>query len=93
MLQESNEDLKARRESLLDEVSHLKRDLELSSSERKQEEGAQSELAKENERLRQTIAEMVRCYLDMIDPFESIFTVDAFSRASLLETAKSSRKL
>ena len=51
--------MKARRESLLDEVSHLKRDLELSSSERKQEEGHQTALAEENERMRQTISEMV----------------------------------
>lgn len=52
--------MKARRESLLDEVSHLKRDLELSSTERKQQEGSQSELLKENEELRQTVAEMVK---------------------------------
>jgi len=37
-LQVVNEDMKTQQENLLDEISHLKKDMELSSSERKQDE-------------------------------------------------------
>ena len=38
----------------MDEICHLKKDLELSSSERKQNEGSQLEVEKENEQLIQS---------------------------------------
>ncbi|KAK4016551.1 hypothetical protein OUZ56_031508 [Daphnia magna] len=57
-LQEANEDIKARRESLLDQISHLKKDLELSSTERKQDEGSHSHLLEENEKMRHNINEL-----------------------------------
>ena len=56
--QELNEDLKARRESMLDEISHLKRDLELSCSERKHEEGSHVEMVKDNEKMHLIVTEM-----------------------------------
>ena len=52
--QSVNEDLKTQKENLLDEICHLKKDLELSSSERKQNEGSQLEVEKENEQLIQS---------------------------------------
>ncbi|KAI9557627.1 Tryptophanyl-tR synthetase-like protein [Daphnia sinensis] len=57
-LQEANEDMKARRESLLDQISHLKKDLELSSTERKHDEGSHSHLLEENEKMRRNINEL-----------------------------------
>lgn len=47
----TNEDLKAQHENLLDEVSHLKKDLELLSSERRQEETHMAELVQKGELL------------------------------------------
>lgn len=43
---------------MLDEISHLKRDLELSCSERRHEEGSHVEMVKDNEKMHATIAEM-----------------------------------
>merc|ERR1711911_516306 len=57
-LQVVNEDLKSQQENLLDEISHLKKDAELSSSERKQEEGGIQNLHKDNERLRLVVSEL-----------------------------------
>jgi len=50
--------LKAHRESMLDEISHLKRDLELSCSERKHEEGSHVEIVKDNEKMHLIVTEM-----------------------------------
>ena len=53
--QAMNEDVKARRESLLDQLSHLKKDIELSSAERKHDE---MELREQNEKLHNAIDQM-----------------------------------
>ena len=47
--------MKARRESLLDQISHLKKDLELSNAERKYDEGSHSNLLEENKSMQQSI--------------------------------------
>jgi len=57
-LQVVNEDMKTQQENLLDEISHLKKDMELSSSERKQDESGVQHLLKDNERLRLVISEL-----------------------------------
>ena len=54
----ANEDLKTQHENVLDEMSHLKKDAELTNSERKQEEGSVHQLAKDNERLRLITTEL-----------------------------------
>lgn len=46
------------RESLLDQISHLKKDIELSSTERKHDEGRHSQLLDDNEKMRQNIIEL-----------------------------------
>ena len=43
---------------MLDEISHLKRDLELSTTERKHEEGSHSTLIEENKRMQKLLDEM-----------------------------------
>lgn len=53
-----NEDIKARRESLLDQLSHLKKDLDLSNAERKSSETDQAELREENEKLHKAVDQM-----------------------------------
>ena len=50
--------MKTQQENLLDEISHLKKDMELSSSERKQDESGVQHLLKDNERLRLVISEL-----------------------------------
>ena len=50
--------MKSRRESLLDQISHLKKDIEISSTERKHDEGSHSHLLEENERMRKNISEL-----------------------------------
>jgi hypothetical protein len=50
--------MKSRRESLLDQISHLKKDIEISSTERKHDEGSHSHLLEGNERMRKNISEL-----------------------------------
>ncbi len=50
--------MKARRESLLDQISHLKKDLELSNTERKHDEGSHSNLLEENKSMRRNLDEL-----------------------------------
>lgn len=58
MLQEENEDLKVRSEGLLDQLSHLKKDLELSNTERKHDEGSHSNLLEDNSKMFHALQEM-----------------------------------
>ena len=50
--------MKSRRESLLDQISHLKKDIEISSTERKHDEGSHSHLLEQNEKMRKNFNEM-----------------------------------
>lgn len=50
--------MKTQQENLLDELSHLKKDAELSSRERKEEEGGVQHLVQDNERLRLVNSEL-----------------------------------
>ncbi len=50
--------MRSRRESLLDQISHLKKDIEISSTERKHDEGSHSHLLEENERMHKNFSDL-----------------------------------
>lgn len=43
---------------MLDQISHLKKDLELSCTERKQDEGSHSSLLQDNSRMHRSLSEL-----------------------------------
>jgi hypothetical protein len=65
--------MRSRRESLLDQISHLKKDIEISSTERKHDEGSHSHLLEENERMHKNLSDMQNTKVRFLFKFKLLF--------------------
>jgi hypothetical protein len=65
--------MRSRRESLLDQISHLKKDIEISSTERKHDEGSHSHLLEENERMHKNLSDMQNTKVHFHFKFKLLF--------------------
>ncbi|EFX85689.1 hypothetical protein DAPPUDRAFT_98218 [Daphnia pulex] len=69
-VQEASDEMRACNESLFDQISHLEKDIEISSFEWKRDEGMHSHLLEKYERMRKNIGEMQDPKTDFKDKFE-----------------------